>query len=48
LNSWANRPCQCKNAQIEDKEKAPQLLGELLKKSIGRVVNDFFVNTYYE
>ncbi len=46
-NAWANRPCQCKTAQLEDSEKAHALLAELLKKSIGRVVGDFLERTYY-
>ncbi len=46
-NAWANRPCQCKTAQLEDSEKAHALLAELLKKSIGRVVGDFLGKTYY-
>lgn len=45
---WANRPCQCKTAQLEDKDKAYQLLSELIKKSIERVVSDFLERTYYE
>lgn len=47
-NACANRPCQCKTAQLEDKEEAHRLLEELLQKSIGRVVNDFLDRTYYE
>ena len=47
-NAWANRPCQCKTAQLSDKDKARQLLWELLQKSIERVVNDFLERTYYE
>ncbi len=46
--AWANRPCQCKTAQLADKDNAHQLLEELLQKSIERVVNDFLVGTYYE
>ena len=45
--AWANRPCQCKTAQLEDKEIAHRILSELLQKSIGRVVNDFLERTYY-
>ena len=45
---WANRPCQCKTAQLEDKEKAHLILEELLQKSIERVVKDFLERTYYE
>lgn len=45
---WANRPCQCKTAQLADKDKEHQILGELLHKSIVRVVNDFLKQTYYE
>ena len=44
---WSNRPCQCKTAQLEDKDKAHQILEDLLKKSIERVVNDFLERTYY-
>lgn len=47
-NDWANRSCQCKTAQLEDKDKAHQLLEELLKKSIERVVDDFLERTYYK
>ena len=47
-NSWANRPCQCKTAQLSDKDQTRQLLGELLQKSIERVVKDFLERTYYE
>ena len=47
-NAWANRPCQCKTAQLSDKDQARQLLGELLQKSMERVVNDFLERTYYE
>ena len=46
--AWANRPCQCKTAQLEDPDKAHQVLAELLQKSIGRVVNDFLERTCYE
>lgn len=46
-SAWANRPCQCKTAQLEDPEKEHQVLAELLQKSIGRVVNDFLERTYY-
>ena len=46
-NAWANRPCQCKTAQLVDKEQADRILEELLLKSIGRVVNDFLERTYY-
>lgn len=46
-SAWANRPCQCKTAQLADKEEASRLLGELLQKSIERVVNDFRERTYY-
>lgn len=45
---WANRPCQCKTAQLADKEKEPLILEELLRKSIERVVKDFLEKTYYE
>lgn len=47
-NAWANRPCQCKTARLEEPQKARQLLEELLQKSVERVVNDFFERTYYE
>ncbi len=47
-NTWANRPCQCKTAQLSDKDQERRLLGELLQKSIERVVNDFLERTYYE
>ena len=47
-NAWANRPCQCKTAQLSDKDQERRLLGELLQKSIERVVNDFLERTYYE
>lgn len=47
-NAWTNRPCQCKTAQLEEKDKAHKLLEELLQKSIERVVNDFQERTYYE
>lgn len=47
-NAWVNRPCQCKTAQLTDEEQSRQLLKELLKKSIERVVNDFLGQTYYE
>lgn len=46
-SAWANRPCQCKTAQLEDKDKAHQILGELLQKSMERVINDFRERTYY-
>ena len=46
-SAWANRPCQCKTARLEDKDKAHQVLEELLQKSIERVVNDFLERTYY-
>lgn len=46
-NTCADRPCQCKTAQLEDREQARRLLTELLQKSIGRVVNDFLARTYY-
>ena len=44
---WANRPCQCKTAQLADKDTARRLLQELLQKSIGRVTADFLRRTYY-
>ncbi len=47
-NAWANRPCQCKTAQLADEDTARQVLGELLQKSIERVVKDFWERTYYE
>jgi len=47
-SAWANRPCQCKTAQLADKEQSRQLLGELLQKSMERIVNDFLERTYYE
>lgn len=46
--SWTNRPCQCKTAQLVDEAAAHKLLGELLQKSIGRAVQDFLAQTYYE
>ena len=45
--AWTNRPCQCKTAQLADAQKAHPLLAELLKKSIGRAVEDFLGRTYY-
>lgn len=47
-SAWANRPCQCKTAQLADADKARKLLEELLQKSIERVVNDFLERTYYQ
>ncbi len=47
-SAWANRPCQCKTALLENEEEARQLLEELLVKSIGRVVSDFLDRTYYD
>ncbi len=47
-NAWANRPCQCKTAQLADEEQAHGILAELLRKSIGRVVGDFLERTSYE
>lgn len=47
-NAWANRPCQCKTTQLENPQKAHQILEELLQKSMERVVHDFFERTYYE
>ncbi len=47
-NNWANRPCQCKTAQLANKEQAHKIMEELLHKSIERVVNDFLEQTYYE
>ncbi len=46
-SAWTNRPCQCKTAQLADADQARQLLGELLQKSMERVVNDFLERTYY-
>ncbi len=46
-SAWANRPCQCKTAQLADKDTAQKLLEGLLQKSIQRVVNDFLDRTYY-
>ena len=46
-NAWANRPCQCKTAQLDAREEAGQSLEELLQKPIGRVVDDFLERTYY-
>lgn len=46
-NAWANRSCQCKTAQLSDKEQEHRLLGELMQKSMERVVNDFLERTYY-
>lgn len=45
-SGWANRPCQCKTAQLADEENARRLLEELLQKSIERVVKDFRERTY--
>lgn len=47
-SAWANRPCQCKTAQLADKNHARRLLGELLQKSIERVIHDFLERTCYE
>lgn len=47
-NAFTNRPCQCKTALLADGQKARQLLGELLQKSMERVVGDFLERTYYE
>lgn len=46
-NAWADRPCQCKTAQLSDPQQAHRILGELLIKSIERVVTDFLERTYY-
>lgn len=46
-NAFANRPCQCKTAQLADEGEARKVLEELLVKSIGRVVEDFLGRTYY-
>ncbi len=46
-NAWANRPCQCKTAQLADEGEARRILEELLLKSIGRVVDDFLERSYY-
>lgn len=46
-NAFANRPCQCKTAQLADEGEARRILEELLVKSIGRVVEDFLGRTYY-
>lgn len=46
-SAWANRPCQCKTAQLKDADTTRQLLEELLQKSIERVVGDFLARTYY-
>lgn len=43
-----SRPCHCKNALFENKEREHQLLAELLQKSINRIVDDFLGMTYYE
>ncbi|NCE63607.1 hypothetical protein D1159_03195 [Pseudoflavonifractor sp. 524-17] len=45
--AWANRPCQCKTAQLAQEDTARQILGELLCKSIQRVVEDARAKTYY-
>jgi len=45
-SGWANRPCQCKTAQLADRENARRLLEQLLQKSIERVVKDFRERTY--
>ena len=47
-SGWANRPCQCKTAQLADQGQAARVLGELLQKSIGRVIGDFLERTYYQ
>lgn len=47
-SAWANRPCQCKTAQLADNDQGHQCLEKLLKKSMERVVNDFLERTYYE
>lgn len=47
-HGWANRPCQCKTAQLTDKDQERQILGELMKTSIERVVKDLLEKTYYE
>lgn len=47
-NGWTNRPCQSKNALLDDPEKAPQRLRELLDTSIERAIQDFFERTCYE
>lgn len=47
-NAWANRACQCKTAQLENPERARQLLGELLEQSLERAAQDFFAGTYYD
>lgn len=47
-SAFANRPCQCKTALLKEEEPARQLLGELLEKSMGRVVDDFLERTYYK
>lgn len=47
-SAWGSRPCRCKTAQLADPDKAPQVLAELLRKSIERVVKDFFERTYYD
>jgi hypothetical protein len=46
-NGWTNRPCQGKNTLLDDPAKAPQVLQELLDKSVDRAVHDFFEKTYY-
>lgn len=42
-----SRPCHCKNALFENKERERQILEELLQNSIGRIVDDFLAMTYY-
>ncbi|MDE7028648.1 MAG: hypothetical protein K2P63_01565 [Lachnospiraceae bacterium] len=44
---WSNRPCQCKTAQLTDKDTEQQIFEDLLQQSIARVVNDFLEKTYY-
>lgn len=46
-SAWANRPCQCKTAQLAEEGEARRILEEMLVKSIGRVVDDFLERTYY-
>ena len=44
---WSSRPCQCKTALLEDITQAPQILTELIQKSIRRAVADIIEHSYY-
>ena len=47
-SAWASRACSCKTALLTEQEASRRLLGELLQKSMERVVKDFLDRTYYE